>query len=265
MPFTEYRGSGKSDHDITRMPVVWDKEWSGIVKAPRISESSEHWPHIRQLMKPGGRLLEAGCGLAKWVQFLDDHGFDAYGLDFSPVAIERSFQFWPGLKDRLFQGDLRKTPFEAGFFDGIVSFGAIEHDPDGPDKALKEMLRILAPGGVMYCTVPCYNLLRRSGEMALLQWLVTNRTIRRMTGRKPDVSFYEYLFSPKEYRAHLEKAGFEGVELLPLSPRIDFLNTEGPGLASRCVHGMHRRWPWLMPHMMAGICRKPDAAPNPSA
>jgi len=231
------------------MPTVWDHTWTDQDIVP-LTDEAEHWPYIAQYLSPPGRILEAGCGLARWVSFLEKKGFDSFGVDFSPLAIQRSLQVWPGMK--LVRGDLRALPFENGFFRGIVSFGAIEHDEEGPDKALKELHRVLAPGGIMYCTVPCINGLRRLGYLALEDWIVCNRLIRRLTGRSPEVGFFEYVFTPQEYRDVLIAAGFSVVELIPLCPmEIPFL-TRG-----KLLTAIWRRWPWFLCHMVAAVCRKP--------
>ncbi len=188
MPFTEHRGGGKASADVTSMQKRWDAEWQSCTGAgiPDLT-SSENWPWVREYIRPPARVLEAGCGFARWVAFLDAQGYEAYGLDYSPVAVERSLAAWPKL--RLTVGDLRRLPYEDGFFDGIVSFGAIEHDPDGPEAALAEMRRVLRSGGTMFCTVPCMNVLRRCGLMALQDWIVCNPTIRRLTGASRTWSF----------------------------------------------------------------------------
>jgi hypothetical protein len=84
---------------------------------------------------------------------------------------------------------------------------------------------------------------------------VCNRTIRRLTGRAPEVAFFEYLFRPAEYEAIIKQAGFEVLKLVPLAPPEDWVGRAG-SLRRRVVDALHRRHPWLMPHMMAAICRK---------
>jgi ubiquinone/menaquinone biosynthesis C-methylase UbiE len=166
--------------------------------------------------------------------------------------VERSLAAWPDL--RVTVGDLRHLPYEDAFFDGIVSFGAIEHDVNGPEAALAEMRRVLRSGAVAYCTVPCMNVLRRCGLMALKDWVVCNPTIRRLAGRKQDVEFFEYVFTPAEYAAVLEQAGFELLRLVPMNPYC--LDAKGP-VRRWMIRQIHQRWPWCLNHMVAAICRKP--------
>src|SRR5262249_31970816 len=139
MPFKEHRGGGKSRIDFAHMPKVWDSTWTEQDIVP-LTDDVEHWAHIARHLSSPGRILEAGCGLARWVSFLESKGFDSFGVDFSPLAIRRSHQVWPGLK--LVRGDLRSLPFKEGFFQGIVSFGAIEHDEEGPERALRDLYRV---------------------------------------------------------------------------------------------------------------------------
>jgi SAM-dependent methyltransferase len=259
MPLIEYRGSGKTDIEIGDMSAIWDHEWEtkNDPAALQIKDTDEHCRWIREYLPKSGRVLEAGCGLARWVAFLAGRGYEAYGLDFSPIAIKRSLSIWPDLN--LVQGDLRKMSFETDFFDAMVSFGAIEHDPDGPEAALREMWRVTAPGGILYCTVPCMNILRRMGTMPLQNLIVCNKTIRKLTGRNADVAFYEFVYTPKEYRSILTGVNWEVLALIPLGPRLDFFNPPENSLRGRLLHRVHSCLPWLTPHMMAAVCRKPIA------
>jgi cyclopropane fatty-acyl-phospholipid synthase-like methyltransferase len=39
---------------------------------------------------PGAKVLELGCGLGRYTQYMAQHGLVATGVDFSPVAIKRA-------------------------------------------------------------------------------------------------------------------------------------------------------------------------------
>ncbi len=256
MVFIEHRGSGPvPDGDVSQMESRWDTEWAhkNINDVSLELQSSENWKWIKKYLTSPGPILEAGCGLAKWVKFFQDQGYDAYGVDYSKVAIETSLNRWPGL--HLICGDLRYMDFANGYFKGIVSFGAIEHDQEGPEAILHELHRVLAADGILYCTVPCFNYVRRMGLLALQDWIVCNKTIRKIMGRKPDAGFFEYVWTPKEYSEILIRAGFEIIELVSLKPPEGWMGKAG-SFRNKVLKLTHAGCPWLMPHMMAGICRK---------
>jgi len=239
------------------MEKVWTTQWAK--KDPqsmvRGCEKSPVWFWTKRYVKLPARVLEAGCGLGQWVRFLADHGYEAHGLDFSEEAIRAAQSVWPDLP--LLCGDLRYIPYEDNSFDAIISLGVIEHDIEGPQEALGEMRRVLAPDGFLLSSVPCINYLRRLGGPLLIDWVVCNPTIRRLTGRQPDAAFFEYMWSPQEYRRILEVAGFEVLRLLPITLNLQRLFTGRPGdVRYRFVQWLHRRVPGLLGHMIMAICRK---------
>ena len=253
MPFREHRGGGKQGAPVDSIEARWNAKWASLDDTRVVSDLSrnENWPWVSQSVKAPGRVLEAGCGFAKWVAFLDGQGYEAYGIDYSHTAIARSLAVWPDL--RLVQGDARNMPYHDDFFDAIVSFGVVEHDIDGPAAALGEMHRVLRPGGVLYCTVPCLNYFRRLGWQALQDRIVCSRTIRRLAGRNQDVGFYQYVFTRAEYVDVLEEVGFDVLDLVPLIPHSLMAKS---AFRRRIIMGIHQRWPWCLTHMMGAICRR---------
>jgi ubiquinone/menaquinone biosynthesis C-methylase UbiE len=255
MPFVRHRGTGKNAArtSFESMAKRWDVTWlEEKIDLARDLSTTEHWMWLKTYLTPPARVLEAGCGPGQLVYSLDKLGFDAYGIDFASDTVERAQKRWPHL--HLTMGDLRAMAFEDGYFDGIVSFGAIEHEPEGPNAALNEMYRVLKPGGVLYCTVPCINLIHAMGLLTLEEWLITNRLIRRVTGRSAEVQFFEYVYRPKEYEDILQSVGFEVIEVAALSPHDSWRKLF---CFRRVVDFLHRRDPFLTCHMIAGICRKP--------
>lgn len=256
MAFVEHRGGGVHAARLEDMAGIWDTHWSRdkVAAVTLRHDEGDHWKWMRRYVAAPARVLEAGCGRGQWVRFFQDRGYEAYGIDFSPVAVKEGLAAWPDLK--LAVGDFRAMPYADGFFDAVFSLGAIEHDESGPDAALAEMRRVLRAGGLLYCTVPCMNRVRRLGFMALEEWVVCNRTIRRLTGRAPEVAFFEYLWEPGEYASIIERAGFVLLHLVPLNPMVGFGWGLPGSLRWRFFQFLHKRRPWLMPHMMAAVCRK---------
>jgi ubiquinone/menaquinone biosynthesis C-methylase UbiE len=51
-------------------------------------------------------------------------------------------------------GKIEEIPAADSTFDGVISWGVIEHNEAGPETALSEIYRILRPGGYVIVTVP---------------------------------------------------------------------------------------------------------------
>jgi SAM-dependent methyltransferase len=94
---------------------------------------------------------DIGCGAGGLLSRLA-HRFDAVGVDCSPVALEYCAK--RGLT--AVAGDLPdRVPLEPGTLDAVVASEVIEHVTD--DRAAVETLAgLLAPGGVLVCTVPAH-------------------------------------------------------------------------------------------------------------
>lgn len=83
-------------------------------------------------------------------------GARAYGVDISePTLRQAQTAFAAGTPAALLGavGDVRDLPFRDGSFDAIYSMGTIEHFAD-TEGAVREMARVLAPGGRAIIGVP---------------------------------------------------------------------------------------------------------------
>lgn len=99
-----------------------------------------------------GPILDAGCGRGDWVAFLASQGYETVGLDYSHDMISDNQKNFP--ECNFVQGRIQDIPFPDNEFGGVISWGVIEHDPDGPLSALSEMYRVLKKGGRALVTVP---------------------------------------------------------------------------------------------------------------
>ncbi|WP_447979772.1 class I SAM-dependent methyltransferase [Candidatus Nitrospira bockiana] len=97
-----------------------------------------------------GRLLDVGCNVGQNMRALQDQGWDVYGIDLSPVAVERARRVFD---DRVKLGVLETAGYEDGFFDVLLFSHSLEHMPD-PLRVLKEARRILADHGRVVIVVP---------------------------------------------------------------------------------------------------------------
>ena len=104
-------------------------------------------------LKRGMKLLDCGCGAGSitlgFANIVDPA--QVTGVDLSEVQIERA-------QHRAVENNISNARFETGniyqlefpdrSFDAIFSHNCLEHIPE-PGKALREMHRILKPGGII--------------------------------------------------------------------------------------------------------------------
>jgi SAM-dependent methyltransferase len=110
---------------------------------------------ICEQMKPDRpRILDVGCGTGANLEMLAQFG-EAAGVDVSPDAL--AFCRQRGLQN-VRQGEAEHLPYEDGSFDLVTGLDVVEHLDD--DLAgLREMRRVLRPGGYAFLFVPAFMFL----------------------------------------------------------------------------------------------------------
>jgi SAM-dependent methyltransferase len=110
------------------------------------------------LVPAGGRVLDVGCGTGELVRWLAGAGMVAVGCDISGEMLRGAAA--AGSPAAGSQADWvrldpswRQLPFADGSFDAVTASSVLEYTAD-PGAVLAECARVLAPGGVLVCTVP---------------------------------------------------------------------------------------------------------------
>ena len=105
------------------------------------------------------RVLEAGCGTGYFSHLLqEEHGWPVVPMDISGEGLR--FARAMGV-ERPVQGDARYLPFADGAFDVVLSLDVLPHLPAGEEqRALREMARVTAPGGLMVVRAAALGILR---------------------------------------------------------------------------------------------------------
>jgi SAM-dependent methyltransferase len=125
---------------------------------------------------PGDLLLDLGCGFGR-------HAFEAARRGAAVIALDAGADEVDGVRDTLgamvdagelgaapkagaVQGDALHLPFPDGTFDRVIASEVLEHIPDDVG-AMRELARVLRPGGTMAVTVP------RCGP-ELVNWMLSD-------------------------------------------------------------------------------------------
>ncbi len=105
---------------------------------------------IEQKIGGPGTILDVGCGRGELLWAAQDRGWRAQGVDPSPAYLE-----WAranlGIEGQL--GTIEDAKFPDDYFDAVTMAGVIEHLYD-PYTTLREVWRVLKPGGVFYLDAP---------------------------------------------------------------------------------------------------------------
>ncbi len=101
---------------------------------------------------PRARILDAGCGSGRNMVELARRG-QVTGVEISPTSVEVARARHVG---EVVEGSVMEMPFAEHSFDLAVCLDVIEHLPDD-QGALRELRRVLAPGGALLVTVPAYQ------------------------------------------------------------------------------------------------------------
>ncbi len=95
--------------------------------------------------------LDLGCGDGSNLTWLHERFSNLYGSDYNVVRLQRAAKL--GFNVRLFMADICNYPAEDNSFDVIFFNHVLEHIPDDA-AALREVARILKPGGLLILGVP---------------------------------------------------------------------------------------------------------------
>ncbi len=141
------------------------------------------------------RFLDVGCGtgwaVGEVAKAAGDQGL-FYGVDLSPKMIEKAKDNFKGRDNFHFlQANAESIPLEDGFFDIIICTNSFHHYLH-PDRAVKEMYRLLDGGGRTYILDP-------SGDGWIVK--IADRLIKIF---EPE---HVKIYSTEEFRCLFEGAG----------------------------------------------------------
>jgi ubiquinone/menaquinone biosynthesis C-methylase UbiE len=104
---------------------------------------------------PSARLLDFGCGSGDITRALAGDGFEMTGIDLSLAMIEvaRRTPAPAPIEWRVAVPGQVNLPFANCVFDGALASSVLEYHPDCAGQ-LRELCRVIKPGGIFAFTVP---------------------------------------------------------------------------------------------------------------
>jgi tellurite methyltransferase len=113
---------------------------------------------LRGRLTPGMRVFDAGCGTGRNLVYLLRTGYEVFGADANPEAIESVRSLAAMLAPHLPRDNFRAEPldrlsFPDAFADVVISSAVLHFARDDDDFAamVRGSWRVLKPGGLFFC------------------------------------------------------------------------------------------------------------------
>ncbi len=209
----------------------WEKDWAGKKANFSLTKPVDDWNYFdlfrdeyleRMLLKNKNILcLECGCGSASTSLYFANKGAKAAMLDASISALNIARENFSkyNLRGMFINGNMERLPFADDKFDLVMSFGVLEHFEDMA-PSIKEMVRILKPGGTFFASVsPKKYSIQLVGNLintvTRFIYNLKHRRFREAFFRSYPATpeFYENSLSSRQYVEIIEKCGLKNVKL----------------------------------------------------
>ena len=182
--------------------------------AQRLYDELRNKPLDRELLdrfaesvRHAGVACDLGCGPGQIARYLHECGVQVCGMDLSAGMVAKARQLNPGIEFN--QGDMRDLPVKNSSWAGIAAFYAIVNlPPSDVLQALREMLRVLVPGGRILLS---FHIGEDASQVEDL-W-------------ESGAALEFYFFRVETVAGYFRKAGFEIEEIIerePYAPEVEY-------------------------------------------
>jgi len=169
------------DNEYKQMYKIENDHWWFVAKRKFLQIIINNFVANKQT-----KILDVGCGTGANLDFLQSQGYQADGIDKSEIAL--SFCRQRGLKVR--QSLTNQLDYTDNSFDLVMALDVLEHIAN-EQETLKEIKRVLKPGGIFVATVPAHQFLWSVHDEALHHFRRYNK--KRFLGIFSDNFAIEYI------------------------------------------------------------------------
>ena len=190
---------------------------------------SEGWDQTRQnlwqgfddflpYIKSGDKVLDVGCGNGRLVKLFNNVNVSYTGVDNSQNLLNIAKKNFP--EHKFLDGSALDLPFPDNSFDKILFIAVLHHIPSAAlrQKALKEIYRVLKPGGFIFIMNWHYS-------SPKFRSMLTKFTLAKIIGKSEldfgdvyigwgntEIKRYVHIFTKAEMKKLLKSSGFKVVK-----------------------------------------------------
>ncbi|MHA2283341.1 MAG: class I SAM-dependent methyltransferase [Promethearchaeota archaeon] len=190
---------------------------------------------LKDEIRTSTKLLDVGCAAGQFVQLAIEEGFDATGVDRSPGAIAYAYEHF-GLE--LILAEAENIPVPDSTYDVVTLHHVFEHF-ENPLHTLKEIKRILKPGGALFIETPNYLRFYLMEKYFFFLKPIYLKFKSNMDSWRGDIPWFPfdhyYHWTPKTLLLALSKAGFINNQTHVISNYRHGLPVDG---SLRSLHGL---------------------------
>lgn len=128
--------------------------------------------YLRKVISKNSCVLEVGFGEGYGIHHISQKAKMTVGLELSEAYVENAKKKYSNSSCTFMRYDGEKIPFEDNTFDYVISCMVIEHVLD-IYTYLKEIYRVLKPGGYLYITTPNRKLRLKDHEEPFYRFHIT--------------------------------------------------------------------------------------------
>lgn len=159
----EWRELYKQDYFAGSVKSPWQIRLNNRELNQRLALIGRYRQNRNPQVQMKEKLLDLGCGQGYMLEKAASAAYEPYGLDLArnlEPCFENRFPF--------FEGSLAQAAYPDAFFSVVYMDSVMEHVPH-PADAMKEIFRILKPGGLFLMIVPNEDCLMNG----LIKWVYT--------------------------------------------------------------------------------------------
>lgn len=128
------------------------KKWYISQYKDRKSYLSKLWKKIKSYIPKNGKILDIGCGIGIFMEFLKGRNYDIYGFEISPFALKICKE----KKLKVFSGNFKNLKNQNNMYDVIVMMDVIAHI-DNLSEYLNVVKKILKIKGILIIKTPLHS------------------------------------------------------------------------------------------------------------